>query len=121
MSTCEQAPALVSWMETLGKADHLAPVLADLTSWPYPKSDLYHWIPLLNRMDTALEGLVAKYGLATKAPGSVVAVGADGTWKTDDKAELLAILKLSTFLWENCTNRSLYASYEVSCPQRSAK
>ena len=96
-------------METLGKADHLAPVLASVTCWPYPKSDLYHWIPLLNRMDAALEEFVAKYKLAAGG----VSVGADDNWSPDDKAELLAILKLSTFLWENCTNRSLYASYEV--------
>ena len=31
--------------------------------WPFPRGDLYHWIPLLNRFDGILELFIQEYDL----------------------------------------------------------
>ena len=31
--------------------------------WPFPRGDLYHWIPVLNRFDHILELFNKEYGL----------------------------------------------------------
>ncbi|KAL7269455.1 E3 ubiquitin-protein ligase tom1 [Rhizina undulata] len=70
--------------------------------WPFPRGDLYHWIPLLNRFDALLEEQVAKYKLK------------DGPqitpWEETDETLVKGILAFSRILVENCGNRSLYAS-----------
>ncbi|KAI8808084.1 hypothetical protein BJ742DRAFT_290342 [Cladochytrium replicatum] len=71
--------------------------------WPYPKSDLYNWIPVLNRFDGILETVVERCGVKgiQKRP-----------FTSEEKPVLLAILKLSRLLWDNCNNRNLYNSFE---------
>ncbi|KAI8810926.1 hypothetical protein BJ742DRAFT_675473 [Cladochytrium replicatum] len=71
--------------------------------WPYPKSDMYNWIPVLNRFDGILETVVESCGLKgiQKRP-----------FTSDEKPTVLAILKISRLLWENCNNRNLYNSFE---------
>lgn len=91
--------------------------------WPFPRDDLYHWIPLLNRFDTVLEDFCKLYGLQ------------DGPQTRDFTCELLerdiehsrslkelgynddgdrqvieSILNFSRLLLENCGNRTIYAS-----------
>jgi E3 ubiquitin-protein ligase HUWE1 len=75
-----------------------------MQEWPFPKTDLFHWVPLLNQFDELLESLTKTYELSKLQ---------EKDFLKEDKENLLALLKLTWFLWENCTNRNLYASYEV--------
>ena len=75
----------------------------DRNGWPFPKSDLFHWTAVLNQWDEVLGELVTKYSLKELQKID---------FSKDDKDVLRGILKLTWYLWENCTNRNLYASYE---------
>ncbi|KAI0243771.1 E3 ubiquitin-protein ligase tom1 [Massospora cicadina] len=68
-----------------------------------PKSDLNNWIGVLNKFDRLLEGLIDKYGLSTIQKVD---------FSAHDKAVILAILALTKSLFDKCTNRNLYCSYE---------
>lgn len=82
------------------------PTLAEgVSNWPFPKTDFFHWIPVLNRFDSILEALVERYDLKHLQRDEFL---------EQHKSLLLAVLRLSTLLWENCTNRSIYNSYEVN-------
>ncbi len=104
------------------------------TRWPFPRGDLYHWIPLLNRFDNVLAVASAVYNLAdgpqSREFGCDILLNkaadieycGDGT-KFDmsrlsrlgygddgDGRLLVAILEFTSVLLENCGNRSIYAS-----------
>ncbi|KAK3344396.1 hypothetical protein B0T25DRAFT_326327 [Lasiosphaeria hispida] len=102
--------------------------------WPFPRGDLYHWIPLLNRFDNIIESFCATYNLNegfqtrdfgcdillnTGAPvdhqagetvwdkDSLAALG----FKADGDCKLItSILGFTQMLLEHCGNRSIYAS-----------
>ena len=102
--------------------------------WPFPRGDLYHWIPLLNRFDIILEQFNLEYGLnsgpqtrqfgrtllATGAAEENPLVPIAGTSAEDldklgfeadgDRHLVDSILVFSRVLLENCGNRSLYNS-----------
>ncbi|KAL8934769.1 MAG: hypothetical protein Q9211_005055, partial [Gyalolechia sp. 1 TL-2023] len=102
--------------------------------WPFPRGDLYHWIPLLNRFDLILEQFNREYGLHNgpqTAPfgrnllekgvtedgkdASVVITSQDeldnlGFAQDGDRELALTILSFSRDLMESCGNRSLYSS-----------
>ncbi|KAL8821633.1 MAG: hypothetical protein Q9223_000376 [Gallowayella weberi] len=102
--------------------------------WPFPRGDLYHWIPLLNRFDQILEQIVQQYGLqngpqtipfgravlekglAEEGKGEVEAEQCQDAFdrrdlaSASDKDLALEILSFSRGLLENCGNRSLYNS-----------
>lgn len=102
--------------------------------WPFPRGDLYHWIPLLNRFDVILEQFTRQYGLhdgpqttpfgRTLLETGVAEAGKSGTAEAASPEELdslglahdgdrelaLSILSFSRHLMENCGNRSLYSS-----------
>ncbi|KAI9824603.1 MAG: hypothetical protein M1832_001693 [Thelocarpon impressellum] len=103
--------------------------------WPFPRGDLYNWIPLLNRFDNILGLFIQVYGLQNgpqtepfgrrvlaggdEMPGAdgVVAPGASdaeldalGFGEEGDRELVEAVLAFSTLLLENCGNRSLYSS-----------
>lgn len=104
------------------------------TRWPFPRGDLYHWIPLLNQFDTVLETFVATYqlsdGTQTRNFGSEVMLqlsareldsgdgektveASDTSSLQDDAADknlVLAILRFTEMLLHHCGNRSIYAS-----------
>ncbi|KAL8908110.1 MAG: hypothetical protein Q9207_001002 [Kuettlingeria erythrocarpa] len=104
--------------------------------WPFPRGDLYHWIPLLNRFDAILEHFSQEYGLQngpqTKSFGRVLlekgiaedekSADAGGTSHEEldrlgfaqdgDKQLVQSILSFSRLLMESCGNRSLYSSSE---------
>lgn len=73
--------------------------------WPFPRGDLYHWIPLLDRFDTILEEQVVKYKLRD-GPQTI-------PFEPVDKALLIKIMDFTRILLQNCGNRSLYASSGV--------
>ncbi|KOS13421.1 e3 ubiquitin-protein ligase huwe1 [Malassezia pachydermatis] len=81
----------------------LAPLLAEIESWEWPRGDLYTWVPALNRLDTELERICTPDRLepVQKTP-----------FVSEDRALLLSILRFTRILLENCMNRKLYASYE---------
>lgn len=103
------------------------------TRWPFPRGDLYHWVPLLNRFDNILESFVATYNLSDGPQlknfgcelllkrSSTVEFHDDQPWNMERLAELgygqdgdsqliIAILKFSRMLLEHCGNRSIYGS-----------
>lgn len=77
------------------------------TEWPWPKTDLQHWINVLNRFDSFLEDVINDYDLSSMLHPQVN----DFTPRT--KQLLLAILKFTKLLLENATNRKLFASLDV--------
>src|SRR6266536_3355024 len=103
---------------------------------PFPRGDLYHWIPLLNRFDNILELFIEEYGLHSgpqvKPFGSSL-IAKKGTWPNSnaqdasgvpteetirdsgvgpegDRDLIESILDFSRLLLDNCGNRSLYNS-----------
>ncbi|KAI0407067.1 hypothetical protein F4802DRAFT_595696 [Xylaria palmicola] len=108
----------------------LPEILAKFPSrWPFPRGDLYHWIPLLNRFDELLETFNATYKLA-EGPQSRD-FGCELLLKSDPEIEeaersrnltklgysqdgdvylIESILKFTRMLLNHCGNRSIYAS-----------
>ncbi|KAH6688555.1 E3 ubiquitin-protein ligase [Plectosphaerella plurivora] len=104
------------------------------TRWPFPRGDLYHWIPLLNRFDDILETFSHTYKLnegpqprelscdvllnpelhptstAGGASWTADQLKAQGYGSDGDRQLILAVLKFSRVLLEHCGNRSIYAS-----------
>lgn len=132
-----QSPAIADFVAT-GTTLPISRLPAHLESfprrWPFPRGDVYHWIPLLNRFDNILEHFTAEYGLQdgpqTRPFGRVIlekgvaqenkaatvqstsqgeldelGFGQDG-----DRRLAEVILVFSRVLLENCGNRSLYNS-----------
>jgi E3 ubiquitin-protein ligase HUWE1 len=96
--------------------------------WPFPRGDLYHWIPVLNRFDDILELFTKEYSL-DKGPqtckfGSAILDKGDKAGNelsdnphkhlpalaSDDCDLIETILAFTCMLLENCGNRSLYSS-----------
>ncbi|KAI0429770.1 hypothetical protein F5Y09DRAFT_342318 [Xylaria sp. FL1042] len=109
---------------------HLPQVLATFPSrWPFPRGDLYHWIPLLNRFDELLESFNATYklnegpqsrdfgcevllksSLELEEPERSRNLIALGYQKDGDVYLIESILKFTRMLLDHCGNRSIYAS-----------
>lgn len=131
-----QSPALATFITTATELSLLqipAHLLTFPIRWPFPRGDLYHWIPLLNRFDNILEHFTQEYCLNSgpqtqpfaralllkrtpedgknTSPGSsdetldLLGFGAEG-----DQELVETILNFSRMLLENCGNRSLYNS-----------
>ncbi|KAJ1549678.1 hypothetical protein HK405_002707, partial [Cladochytrium tenue] len=98
-------PAVAAAIEHLRSCpEHELPLAATrLADWPLPKSDFFHWIPVLDRFDSILEAAVAVAGLAAPQTADV---------GPELRDRLLAVLRISKLLFENCTNRNLYGSFE---------
>ncbi|KAK4115750.1 hypothetical protein N656DRAFT_795455 [Canariomyces notabilis] len=103
------------------------------TRWPFPRGDLHHWIPLLNRFDNILEAFCATYklqeGFQTRDfacdlllnKGAPVEYGDGEAWSKERLVQLgykddgdcrliLSILNFTGVLLQHCGNRSIYAS-----------
>ncbi|KAK0786973.1 E3 ubiquitin-protein ligase tom1, partial [Friedmanniomyces endolithicus] len=97
--------------------------------WPYPRGDLYHWIPLLDRFDDLLERFNKEYGLSEGPQtqpferrllcekGSGEDKGASpqeldvlGFSDEGDRELVESVVHFTRILHEHCGNRSLYAS-----------
>ena len=102
--------------------------------WPFPRGDLYNWIPLLDHFDSILENFTTEYGLKhgpqTKPFGRIIlrrgisadkdgAPSSEGDDETLDRRNytqdgdrqlVIAILDFTRLLLERCGNRSLYSS-----------
>ncbi|KAL2160406.1 hypothetical protein VTH06DRAFT_1579 [Thermothelomyces fergusii] len=103
------------------------------TRWPFPRGDLYHWIPLLNRFDSILEAFCATYKLqdgfqmrdfgcdlllnqgapveyADEQPFSKERLMQLGYKEDGDRQLIVSILTFTRVLLQHCGNRSIYAS-----------
>jgi E3 ubiquitin-protein ligase HUWE1 len=125
-----QSPALSQFVSTAISLPlaRLPPHLYSFPArWPFPRGDLYHWIPLLDHFDKILEDVITEYrlneGPQTQSFGTKLlerygtneetglrtdvlqAFGLDG-----DRKVIETILLFSKMLMENCGNRSLYSS-----------
>jgi len=102
--------------------------------WPFPRGDIYHWIDALNRFDAILERFSTQYnldtGLQTTAftcqllqdgdkdaikegarTGATIHQFKECGFSSEGDRELVeSILRFSKLVFENCGNRSLYAS-----------
>ena len=102
--------------------------------WPFPRGDLYHWIPLLDKFDSILEVFIDEYGLkdgpqtqpfgvkllqrglaptsddASTGGFSPAELEELGYGPEGDRELVEVILKFSRMLLETCGNRSLYSS-----------
>ncbi|KAF2834163.1 hypothetical protein M501DRAFT_1001473 [Patellaria atrata CBS 101060] len=102
--------------------------------WPFPRGDMYHWIPVLNRFDHILELFNIEYGLNSgpqaqpfsrkllqKGDGDHNGTGSNefvsldilmklGFQEEGDRDLVESILSFTKILYENCGNRSLYSS-----------
>jgi E3 ubiquitin-protein ligase HUWE1 len=80
-----------------------------LDVWRYPRGDLHSWIPALDRFDTLLAEVIESYEIHKLQTN-------DFTPKT--KELVLEVLRMQRLLLEHCTNRKLFASYDVSHPSQ---
>ncbi|CAL8470977.1 g10519 [Coccomyxa elongata] len=75
-------------------------------SWRFEKGDFNHWATLFNYFDELLErALTTRRDLSLKCDGT----GDDTPFPS---RSLLAILRVSAIILENCSNKHLYHSYE---------
>ncbi|KAF9173026.1 hypothetical protein BGX20_004283 [Mortierella sp. AD010] len=72
--------------------------------WIWPRGDLFHWVAVLNRFDDILDTLCKAHDMKKAQPKE---------FSEENRRLILAILGFSRMLLENCTNRNLYASYEL--------
>lgn len=77
-----------------------------LGRWPFPKSDLFHWVPLLDCFDQMLEGVIEQFwsketNLQQKPLTETI------------QRLVMRILEFTRLLLENCSSRNIYASYDV--------
>ena len=86
------------------REEEIPAIVDSIKEWSYPRGDLFHWIAVLNRFDNILENICQNHKLKKLQTENFN----EGT-----RSVLLAILKFSRMLLENCTNRNLYSSYEV--------
>ena len=102
------------------------------TRWPFPRGDLYHWIPLLNRFDGILESFCSTYkldeGPQTRDFACDLLFEALPTTEGDDQSKkaaklselgygkdgdshlIVSVLRFTQMLLDHCGNRSIYAS-----------
>ena len=101
--------------------------------WPFPRGDLYHWIPVLDRFDEILEEFIKEYKLhdgpqtisfgrrlllKKTEQGAASALSAPSEDELDnlgfgdegDRELAESILRFSRLLMDSCGNRSLYSS-----------
>nr|POE96489.1 e3 ubiquitin-protein ligase tom1-like [Quercus suber] len=103
-------------------------------NWPFPRGDLYHWIPLLDRFDHVLELFIKEYALAagpqiepfecrlllkgdaeenmpfSSVKPSTQELEAESYSEEGDRELVESIVNFTRILHEHCGNRSLYAS-----------
>lgn len=72
-------------------------------TWERPKSNLFHWIPLLNRFDEVFEHYISEYGLDEEFTKLRV-------MKPEHADILVSCLQFTYLLLEHCANRSIYSS-----------
>lgn len=85
--------------------DELLEELQQIDSWTFGKSELYHWIDVLDIFDSILED-------ATKQIGPDWFLACDERFSQEKCKLLLAVLNFTTLLIEHSFSRHLYNSVE---------
>lgn len=85
--------------------DELLDELKQIDSWTFGKSELYHWIDVLDIFDSILED-------ATKQVGPDWFLACDERFSAKKCQLLQAVLNFTTFLIEHSFSRHLYNSVE---------
>ena len=80
-------------------------VVRELNEWPFARGDMFYWVTALDRFDVMLSTVCTEYNLKQVQTTP---------FSSNTKALILAIIDLARILFENCTNRNIYNSYEVS-------
>ncbi|PNH10945.1 E3 ubiquitin-protein ligase [Tetrabaena socialis] len=103
-----QPASIQALLEVLLKAQHDLPRLLDGFKWSYDKGDLNHWVPLLNLFDDVLEEAIKDRPDLTLAdvPGPEHSAG------PFPAATVLAVLRTTTVILDNCSNKHLYQSHD---------
>jgi hypothetical protein len=83
---------------------YLKEVIASFDPVRMVKTDLVHWFPLLNRFDEIMENIISTCRFSPIQGQHM---------DKDDHALLLQVLKFTTVLLENSSNRSFYSSCDV--------
>lgn len=84
------------------------------------QGDIYHWLPLLNHFDAFFDEVVLpNKSLHLWCDDEMSAAGLDlaQQQKLDQNfpvTDCLAVLRVTAVLLDNCSNKQLFASYEVS-------
>ncbi|KAJ3037346.1 hypothetical protein HDV00_001771 [Rhizophlyctis rosea] len=113
----EGLKTLILSMVSLPKSQ-LVHVVASLQPWCYPKTDLFHWVGVLNYFDSILEELVKEYDLNRVQ---------EREFSQEDKEAVMAILEFRTVLMENYLDvlnaslRLLFRSAQQMHNQRSLR
>lgn len=97
-----QLSELIQRLETDAESQ-IPSIVQKLDHWPFARGDLFHWVAVLDRFDIILQNICNDYNLKeiqTKP------------FTPETKDIILAIVDLSRTLFENCTNRNIYNSYE---------
>ncbi|KAI7881687.1 hypothetical protein K492DRAFT_194128 [Lichtheimia hyalospora FSU 10163] len=86
-------------------AEETIPELAkQLNEWPYRRGDMFHWVPVLDRFDVILERICNDFHLQQHVQSR--------EFDSNTKTLLLAITSILKVLFEHCTNRNIYNSFE---------
>lgn len=83
--------------------DELESIFNVLSCWIWQKGDFFHWISVLNRIDAIYERIVKEYQLPKQV----------SPLKEKDQKLIVSSLQFVKTLWENATNKAIYASYDV--------
>ncbi|KAI9470603.1 MAG: hypothetical protein EXX96DRAFT_362871 [Benjaminiella poitrasii] len=100
-----QLEDLIKRLETKPK-EQIPSLVEELSIWSYPRGDLFHWVKVLDRFDVILQDICNEYDLKQIQTKH---------FTDQTKTLILSIIDLSCTLFENCTNRNIYNSYEHLC------
>lgn len=85
--------------------DEIKPWTEEIKEWNYPRSDFFQFVTVLNRFDEILESICKEYGMKQHIQNNCFDIAT--------KQTVLSILNFTRLLFDNCSNRNLYNSYEV--------
>ncbi|OAD77605.1 hypothetical protein PHYBLDRAFT_108846, partial [Phycomyces blakesleeanus NRRL 1555(-)] len=102
-------PLLRSTIKQLeeGPEDQIPNQANTVLHWTFPRGDLFHWVAVLDRFDSILSRVCKEYDIEGKIQSR--------DFDAPTKKLVLAITNLSRVLFENCTNRNIYNSYDEMC------
>ncbi len=73
--------------------------------WTFPKSDLFHWVPLLDKFDDILAAVIAQlWDPTSKLQATPFAL--------EGAVLVVRVLHFTRLLLENCSSRNIFASYD---------
>ncbi|KAI9282595.1 hypothetical protein BY458DRAFT_552211 [Sporodiniella umbellata] len=88
------------------KEEEIPGCIEQLKPWNYGRGDLFYWVAVLDRFDEILNRIRKEYELKDiqRKP-----------FEESTKHVIISIIDLANILFENCTNRNIFNSYEHLC------